>query len=1006
MARSTRKRTLLWLLPLAIVVTGAALLAQPGAPAIQVLRDTNPVAANSLVGFGNTPVGVAKSITFTVKNTGTADLLVSEAISVPQGFTLMTSFPGVPGTNLPTNVPAFAIKPGETAAFTVALNSALVGRFEGEVSFQTNVADRTQFVFRVRGTSLPPPAVNYVDDNDARFTFTSGWTQNYSAIGTSGKRPFQRALSSANSGTGAEVATWTFPGLEPGEYKVEATWVGYTWGATNAPYTIHDGTTPLRTVRVDQQVDSTGVSDGGSVWQDLGTYTVTGSTLVVKMSNDANGCMNADGVRITRLGYPGGVVDDAGSGFGTTGFWQTGFVPFRGNNFQKSISRTLPSGRRTANATATWSFNVDPGTYRVLVSYNGYRWAASNAPFTVFDGDTSLTPSPRRVNQRVTPGDMTEATVGWRHLGFYTVLSNTLRVQLGNNANGIVIADAVRVERINTPTVPSTADTVRFLQQASWGPTPTLIPDVQKTGLGPWLDNQFLVAPTSYPTMPLYNGNNNVTNNNTTSCYGDPNVAGNPARSACLRDHYSTYPLQNRFFTNALYGEDQTRQRVAWALHKIWVVSGVELDQPAWIAPYLQILSDEAFGNYRSLMYKITLNAAMGNYLDMNGSTRTRPNENYPRELLQLFTIGLDELNPDGSKKLVNGLPIATYDQAMIDQMTKVFTGWRFAPAPAPGIPNYIDPMRLRGAAAENAADHDFTQKTLLRGFVQPARTASVANAYLDLNEALDNIYNHPSVGPFIVKQLIQQLVTSNPSPAYVARVVDTFNRNKTNANQMREVVRAILLDPEARGDRKNATNYGHLREPVLYVSNLMRMFDAKSADRTTNSDGYLNPDVTNLDQNVFRPPSVFSYFSPFKVVVGGSPPVIGPEYQLLTTSTVLRRINFINQAFAPASGRAIDVVRGRGTTPSGVDPVTGNPLIPTGPLGTAVDISFLQPLATDPAALVERLNTLMMHGSMTAELKADLVTAISAVSATNTRKRARTAVYLVATSSQYQVQK
>jgi phenylpyruvate tautomerase PptA (4-oxalocrotonate tautomerase family) len=141
-------------------------------------------------------------------------------------------------------------------------------------------------------------------------------------------------------------------------------------------------------------------------------------------------------------------------------------------------------------------------------------------------------------------------------------------------------------------------------------------------------------------------------------------------------------------------------------------------------------------------------------------------------------------------------------------------------------------------------------------------------------------------------------------------------------------------------------------------------------------------------------------------VVVGGSPPVIGPEYQLLTTSTVLRRINFINQAFAPASGRAIDVVRGRGTTPSGVDPVTGNPLIPTGPLGTAVDISFLQPLATDPAALVERLNTLMMHGSMTAELKADLVTAISAVSATNTRKRARTAVYLVATSSQYQVQK
>jgi hypothetical protein len=406
-------------------------------------------------------------------------------------------------------------------------------------------------------------------------------------------------------------------------------------------------------------------------------------------------------------------------------------------------------------------------------------------------------------------------------------------------------------------------------------------------------------------------------------------------------------------------------------------------------------------------MYDVTLNPAMGNYLDMAGSRNTLPNENYPRELLQLFTVGLTELNPDGTtRKDTAGVPIATYDQTLVNNFTKVFTGWNFAPAPAAGIPNYKDPMRLGGAATENPAFHDFTSRTLFRGFVQPARTSSVANAYLNLNEALDNIYNHPNVGPFVCKQLIQHLVTSNPSPAYVARVTDTFNRNRTSANQLREVVRAILLDPEARGDRKDASNYGHLKEPVLLLTNLLRMFDVKSADRNKNSDGYLNPDAVNMGQDVFRPPSVFSYYSPFKVAVGGSPPVLGPEFQLLTTSTAVRRVNFVNQCFAPGSGRAIDVVRAAGTTPSGTDPATGLPLVPTGPNGTSVDVSFLLGLAGNAGALVDELNRLMLHGTMTAEMRTAIVTAVNAVAVGNLRKRVRTAVYLVASSSQYQVQR
>jgi uncharacterized protein (DUF1800 family) len=563
---------------------------------------------------------------------------------------------------------------------------------------------------------------------------------------------------------------------------------------------------------------------------------------------------------------------------------------------------------------------------------------------------------------------------------------------------------------------------VRFLEQATWGPSPNLISQVQSVGFPTWLAQQFDPSiESSYPTLPLYNTNNNVTGNNTTSCYGDPTVAGNPARTACVRDHYSQYPIQTRFFVNALYGPDQLRQRMAWALHKIWVISGVQVTQPAWVTPYLQILSSNAFGNYRDLMYQITLNPGMGNYLSMAGSrkagTNTAPNENYPREIMQLFTIGLNELNPDGSLKLDgNGNPIPTYDQTLVDEMSKVFTGWNYAPAPASGIPNYIDPMRLSGAATENPQYHDFSAKNLLRGYVQPAITGTanttgatgVANAYLQLNQGLDNIYNHPNLAPFVCKQLIQQLVTSNPSPAYVARVVDTFNRNSTDASQLATTVTAILLDPEARGDVKSAANYGHLKEPVLYINNLMRMFDAQSADRTQQSDGYLNPGTffaAGLGQDVFNPPSVFSYFSPSKVAVGGNPPVVGPEFQIQTTTSALGRDNLCNQCFTPNSTRAIDVVRAAGTTPNGTDPF-GNPIVPTGPLGTAVDVSVLLPLAGDPSALADQLNVLMLHGTMTAEMKDSIVTAVNAVAASNAKKRVHTAVYLVASSSQYQVQR
>src|SRR5262245_60248951 len=216
----------------------------------------------------------------------------------------------------------------------------------------------------------------------------------------------------------------------------------------------------------------------------------------------------------------------------------------------------------------------------------------------------------------------------------------------------------------STPNLPTTADVVRFLEQATFGPTTTLVEHVRSVGFQAFLDQQFQAPSSSYPTLPLY-----PATRDTVSC---------PNGSACQRDNYTMYPLQNRYFVNALYGEDQLRQRVAFALHQILVVSGVDVIQPSWMAPYLRTLDRHAFGNYRDLLYDITLNPAMGNYLDVNGNTRTRPNENYAREILQLFSIGTVRLNIDGTPLLdPNGQSIPTYTQETVDNFARVFTGWR-----------------------------------------------------------------------------------------------------------------------------------------------------------------------------------------------------------------------------------------------------------------------------------------------------------------------------------------
>lgn len=510
----------------------------------------------------------------------------------------------------------------------------------------------------------------------------------------------------------------------------------------------------------------------------------------------------------------------------------------------------------------------------------------------------------------------------------------------------------------------------RFLEQSTWGPSDPLIANVQGSGIAAYLQYQFSAPASGYPTLPLW-----------------PSTAPAGCDSICVRDNYSMYPLQRRFFSNALYGEDQLRQRVAWALHQMFVVSGRDITLPSWMAPYLQILDRNAFGSFRQLLYEITLNPAMGVYLDMRTSTRTNPNENYAREILQLFSIGTDLLNPDGTPQLdVNGEPLPAYDQAIVDGFTKVFTGWQLQLNVAPGTPDYITPMRLI------AANHDTTDKQLLNGVILPAGQTGDQ----DLNAALDNIFYHPNVGPFVSKHLIKQLVTSNPSPDYVARVAGIFNNDGTGVRgNLRAVVEAILLDPEARDDAlaQTSVNYGHLKEPALYITNVLRALFPLSANGTANSDGYLNPQITNQDQDVFRPPTVFSYY-PADFLAPGAPGVLGPEFGIFSASTALRRANLVN------------TILGNMTTNLSNAHITVVPVGANAPAGTGVNLNPYLNYADNPPSLVAALSRIMMHNSMSSQMQTSVVNAVTAVPASNRVLRVRQAIYLVATSSQYQVQR
>ena len=520
----------------------------------------------------------------------------------------------------------------------------------------------------------------------------------------------------------------------------------------------------------------------------------------------------------------------------------------------------------------------------------------------------------------------------------------TIQVAVQNPDPGSAVSSSLSALVTGGGAVISAAAASRFLEQSTFGPTPETLNQVQQTGLETYLQGLFAAPVSTYP---------------------DP-----PASDTDLSK------VQKRFFVNAVSDSGQLRLRLALALNEIWVVSGNKVSDPLGYTNYLRALHSGALGNYYDVMKDVTLTPAMGHFLDMVNNDKPQngnhANENYARELMQLFTLGLSQLNNDGTPKLDgSGNPIPTYTQDDVMNLGRVLTGWTYPTQPGQTLQRH-NPSYYGGPMLPFESNHDTGAKTLL-GVTIPAGQA----AGQDLDSALQAIFNHPNLPPFVCRQLIQKLVTSNPSPAYVGRAAAAFASGKfqsfgsASRGDMQATAAAILLDPEARrGDLSTTAdpNDGKLREPVIMEVALARAFHA-----TTDGSGFTGSG-SQLAQNLFNAGSVFNFFPPDALIPGTN--LFGPEFAIYNTASSLNRVNFINT-----------LVYGQIAST------------------TTLDFSPVIALAGTPDQMVDWLNNLFLHGSMSDPMKQSVLTAVNAVSSTDSRGRARAAIYLVAASLPYQVQ-
>lgn len=445
------------------------------------------------------------------------------------------------------------------------------------------------------------------------------------------------------------------------------------------------------------------------------------------------------------------------------------------------------------------------------------------------------------------------------------------------------------------------------------------------------------------------------------------------------------------FWTQGVRGPDQLRQRVTFALYEIFVVSGTGVDNALAfladpLAGYLDVLANNAFGNYRTLLEAVTRSPAMGWYLSHmsndkeDPATGRIPDQNYAREVMQLFSIGLWQLNPDGSRRAdSSGQPIPTYGQAEVTGMSRVFTGMSWATS-WKGQYDWQRPMVVYQSNASTS------EKTIVNGVVIPANTSGNDSVRI----ALDTLFNHPNTGPFFSEQMIKRLVTSNPSRAYVGRVAAAFANNGAGVRgDLQAVIKAVLLDPEARDPAKTSDpNWGKLREPILRVSAWLRAFNATNSLGKLSLWGYTDP--FNGIQPVLKPPSVFNYFRPDYAPPGAirTAGLVAPEFQITHESSTTAYANFVGSLVS-----------------------TGFDTTYYHPENTPVRSSYTEELAlaSQPDALLDRLNLILMGGQLSSSTRALIKSAIEAIATTSSNaslRRVQTAVALCMISPDFIVQK
>ena len=517
------------------------------------------------------------------------------------------------------------------------------------------------------------------------------------------------------------------------------------------------------------------------------------------------------------------------------------------------------------------------------------------------------------------------------------------------SAEGTASTPATTPPIVVVKAAPTAVEASRFLAQATMGATRASIDTVVSRGYDGWLTDQFaLPRATSHWDWLIANGYDTAKANAISGF--DPSM-----------------------WRQMIVEPDQLRQRVGMALLDILVV-GIDQASSTWrafaMAAYVDILLDNAFGNYRDLLGAVTTNFAMGQFLTYqynrkaNPTTGTQPDENYARELMQLFTLGLSQLNMDGTPKLNGGQPIDTYGQADVSGLARVFTGL---------VPTSTDsntPTRLRQPLVMNATLNETGASSFLGTTVSGGGMAGIG-------AALDAIFAHPNVPPFVSKQLIQRLVTSNPSPAYVTRVATKFVDNGQGVRgDMKAVIRAILLDSEAR-TLSTATTAGKLREPVLRLTGWARAFGVNSP-----SNGWAIGDTSNpsnrLGQAKGHSPSVFNFYRPGYAPPGtgmASSGLVAPEFQITSEQSVVGYVNFMYGLIANGIG---DV---------------------------KADYTAILTKAADSAALVDEVNLILAAGQLSPATQATIRSAVDSVSASATNgpiNRVGIAILLTMASPDY----